>query len=596
MKPKRKLKKLILSLICLILAVGIGLGAWYYFGHKTSDPVFVYEFSYIGMTEYWGDSQESYGPVSTNNIQTIYLSETQTVTDILVAPGDAVQKGDLLMTFDTTLSDLQLERKRLDVEKLKLQLEDAYDYLYEINSMKPMVIPEPSDKPSEPEDVNLGTALTGAYQISTQTSFDGSSPELSLICWLNDTTTIDDTLFDAIRAKAEEYQAQNAEAQKPADNSAPESSTPATPENSALISEESSTAPEESSAVPEESSAPISDEDSETGSGNEENSVVTPDPVVPKDTSFYVIFKVTEGNRSLAPVITWQGLQLRYDAQDQSYRFQFFDANGITDHMIPPTDLPQEEMPEIDFGSGYTSAQIAEMRAQQEKAIKDLEFNIKMAEADYKIMQTEVSDGNVYAEINGTVVSLLSPEEAQMTMQPLLKVSGGGGFYVDCSVSELTKEALQLGQEVTVNDWNTGMVYTGTIDSLGDYPASGDNFSGMGNPNVSYYPFTVFIDESADLQAGSYVSVMYDTGSAQSGVYLENPFIRTEQGKSFVYVRGEDGLLEKRSVTTGKSLWGSYTEILSGLTADDYIAFPYGKHVKAGAPAVEGDMSDLYDY
>ena len=236
------------------------------------------------------------------------------------------------------------------------------------------------------------------------------------------------------------------------------------------------------------------------------------------------------------------------------------------------------------------------MRAQQEKAIKDLEFNIKMAEADYKIMQTEVSDGNVYAEINGTVVSLLSPEEAQMTMQPLLKVSGGGGFYVDCSVSELTKEALQLGQEVTVNDWNTGMVYTGTIDSLGDYPASGDNFSGMGNPNVSYYPFTVFIDESADLQAGSYVSVMYDTGSAQSGVYLENPFIRTEQGKSFVYVRGEDGLLEKRSVTTGKSLWGSYTEILSGLTADDYIAFPYGKHVKAGAPAVEGDMSDLYDY
>ena len=42
-------------------------------------------------------------------------------------------------------------------------------------------------------------------------------------------------------------------------------------------------------------------------------------------------------------------------------------------------------------------------------------------------------------------------------------------------------------------------------------------------------------------------------GSAENGIYLENPFIRTEQGKSFVYVRGEDGLLEKRFVTTGKS-------------------------------------------
>ena len=33
-----------------------------------------------------------------------------------------VKKGDVLMTFDTTLSDLQLERKRLEVEKLKLDL------------------------------------------------------------------------------------------------------------------------------------------------------------------------------------------------------------------------------------------------------------------------------------------------------------------------------------------------------------------------------------------------------------------------------------------------------------------------------------------
>lgn len=602
MKPKRKLKKILISTISLVLVAGIGLGAWYYFGHKSSDPVFVYEFGYIGMTEYWGDSQESYGPVSTSNIQTIYLSDTQTVTEILVSPGDTVQKGDVLMTFDTTLSDLALERKRLDVEKLKLQLEDAKDYLYEINSMKPMVIPEPSDPPAEPEDVNLGTALTGPYQISTQTAFDGSSQELALICWLSDTTAIEDSIFDAIRAKAEEYQAKNALTQKPTDPPAP-----ASEETSVPVDDESSIPP-----MDEESSAPITNEDSsapiteESSSTNQESSVptdeesstpvVSPDPIVPVVDQFYVIFKVTEGNMSLAAATTWQGMLVNYDVQTQSYRFQFFDANGITDHMIPPMDTPEPELPEIDFGSGFTAAQIAEMRAEQEKTIKDLEFSIKMAEADYKIMQTEVSDGNVYAEIDGTVVSLLSEEEAKMTMQPLMKVSGGGGFYIDCSASELTKDELQIGQEVTVNDWNTGMVYTGVIDSLGDYPVNDGSFNGMGNPNVSYYPFTVFIDETADLQAGSYVSVMYDTGAAESGVYLENPFLRTEQGKSYVYVRGEDGLLEKRFVTTGRSLWGNYTEILRGLTAEDYVAFPYGKTVKAGAPTVEGDMSDLYDY
>ena len=202
--------------------------------------------------------------------------------------------------------------------------------------------------------------------------------------------------------------------------------------------------------------------------------------------------------------------------------------------------------------------------------------------------------GEVIANIDGTVVALLDEEEARLTGQPILKVSGGGGFYMQGAVSELEKDNLQIGQEVTVNDWNTGMTYTGTIQSVGDFPTSNGYWSGVGNPNVSYYPFTVFIDESADLQEGSYVNVTFSTATTQQGIYLENPFLRTEQGKSYVYVRGEDGKLEQRFVTTGKALWGSYTEVLDGLTPEDYIAFPYGKNVVVGADTVEGDNSDLY--
>ena len=93
------------------------------------------------------------------------------------------------------------------------------------------------------------------------------------------------------------------------------------------------------------------------------------------------------------------------------------------------------------------------MRAEQEKTIKETKFKIKMAEADYKIMQTEMSDGNVYAEFDGKVVSVLTEEEAKTQNQPVLKVSGGGGFYIQGSVSELEKDKMQIGQEVTVNDW-----------------------------------------------------------------------------------------------------------------------------------------------
>lgn len=594
MKHKRKLKRILIPTVSLVLVAAIGCGLWYYFGHRSSDPVNVYAFDSIGMTEYWGDSQQSYGPVTTDKVQTVYLSDTQSVTEILVAPGDTVKKGDLLMTFDTTLSDLALERKRLDVEKLKLQLEDAKEQLAEINSMKPMVIPAPSEEPAEPENPDLGTALTGPYQISTQSTYDGSSQELALICWLSADTAIDDTVLEAIRTKAAEYQAKNAEAIAAAKAAAASSE-----ETSVLPSESSDTTGESSLPEPEESSTPA-DSSAPTGepsapaeeSSSQDSSLVLPEPTVD---SFYVIFKITESDMSLGETLTWQGMQVHYDAPSQSYRFRFFDAFGIPDHMRPASNEPAPVEPDIDFGSGYTSEQIAQMRSEQEKAIKDLEFQIKMAEAEYKIMQTEASDGNVYSDIDGTVASVLTEEEARMQQQPLIKVSGGGGFYIQGTISELEKENLQIGQEVTINDWETGMTYTGSVESLADYPSSDNYYSGSGNPNVTYYPFKVFVDESADLQSGRYVNIMYSTAVSENGIYLENPFLRTEHGQSYVYVKGTDGLLEKRNVTTGKSLWGSYTEILSGITPEDQIAFPYGKNVKAGAPAVESDLSTLYE-
>ena len=174
MKRKASKKKIILAVTAVVLAAAIGLGIWFGVGRGGKEPVKVFSFNYIGMTEYWGDSQESYGPVSTDKIQTVYLSATQTVTEIKVSEGDTVKKGDLLMTFDTTLSDLALERKRLEVEKLKLDLNNAQKKLREIKNMKPMVIPDytDTDEDADEEDTNKGTALTEAYRLSTNSAYD----------------------------------------------------------------------------------------------------------------------------------------------------------------------------------------------------------------------------------------------------------------------------------------------------------------------------------------------------------------------------------------------------------------------------------------
>ena len=598
MKKQNK-KKIIITVTAVVLVVAIGLGVWFGVSRGRSEPVKVFAFNYVGMTEYWGDSQESYGPVSTDKIQTVFLSSTQTVTEMKVAQGDMIKKGDVLMTFDTTLSDLQLERKRLEVEKLKLDLETAQKKLKDIQNMKPMSIVTPDDSDdSEDDDSGKGVKLSGSYQLSTNSDYDGSMAEKALICWLNTAAAVDNGILEAARQKAEEYQNKNY-VPDPTEEPTVET-TEETTETTTETTESPSEKPSETPNPPENPGEGSSGENpgGEDGENSSASAAENPDekPAITVS-DYYMVFKVTEGNMSLGNRLTWQGLHIY--RQGGGFVFKFFDASVVPDHSIitddpDSTDPTDPDMP--DPGSGYTAAQLAQMRSEQEKKIKELGFKIKVAEADYKIKQAEMSDGNVYAEFDGKVVSVLTEEEAKTQNQPVLKVSGGGGFYIQGSVSELEKDKMQIGQEVTVNDWNTGMTYTGKIVSMGDFPTNSDGWNGSGNPNVSYYPFTVFVDETADLQAGMYVNIQYSSAESENGIYLENPFIRTENGQSYVYVQGAGGKLEKRFVTTGKALWGSYTEIRSGLTVDDLIAFPYGKNLKEGAPTVESDVSDLYSY
>ena len=616
MKKQNK-KKIIITVTAVVLVVAIGLGVWFGVSRGRSEPVKVFAFNSVGMTEYWGDSQESYGPVSTDKIQTVFLSSTQTVTEMKVAQGDEVKKGDVLMTFDTTLSDLQLERKRLEVEKLKLDLETAQKKLKDIQNMKPMSIVSPDDFDNSDEDSDDDGDLEKDYELSYDHAYDGSKPSKALICWLRVTTgdeevritpTVDDALLEEARQQAEKFQNENQpDPTEPSTEPTTESTTESTTEPATEPPTQPGTEPptqpstEPPTQPSTEASTPSTEETSEGEDGEHSSASAAENPdEKPTITvnSYYMVIKATEGNKRMGARVVWQGMYIR--KVGSGFTFQFFDATGVPDHMATDPDDPDNtdptdpDMP--DPGSGYTAAQLAQMRAEQEKTIKETKFKIKMAEADYKIMQTEMSDGNVYAEFDGKVVSVLTEDEAKTQNQPVIKVSGGGGFYIQGSVSELEKDKMQIGQEVTVNDWNTGMTYTGKIVSMGDFPTNSDGWNGSGNPNVSYYPFTVFVDETADLQAGMYVNIQYSSAESENGIYLENPFIRTENGQSYVYVQGAGGKLEKRFVTTGKALWGSYTEIRSGLTVDDLIAFPYGKNLKEGAPTVESDVSDLYSY
>ena len=188
--------------------------------------------------------------------------------------------------------------------------------------------------------------------------------------------------------------------------------------------------------------------------------------------------------------------------------------------------------------------------------------------------------------------------DAAANNEAVVEVSAGGGYYVTGTVSELRLDTVKVGQTVNISSRMTGAACTGEVVEISTYPTDGNSYGGDGNPNVSYYPFKVFVSEDQQLQEGESVSISYQAVSDSDGssLYLENMYVRTENGKSYVMVRGEDGKLEQRWVQTGKVVWDSYTQIRGGLTPEDYVAFPYGRDVVSGAKTEEATVDALYSW
>ena len=250
--------------------------------------------------------------------------------------------------------------------------------------------------------------------------------------------------------------------------------------------------------------------------------------------------------------------------------------------------------------SSMTQLEINKAILEKAQAVKEQEVNLKVAKLKLDKKLAELGDGNVYAEFDGTVKAVRDPDEAYNNSEAVVELSGGGGYYVTGTLSEMDLGSVQVGDSVSISSWMTGAACEGTIVSIDDYPTSNGNNWGDGNSNVSYYPFKVFVTEDANLQPNDYVDIQYqkDTSAEESGssLYLQSMFIRTDNGKSYVMARGEDGRLEQRWVQTGRDLWGSYTQIRGGLTIDDYVAFPYGRDVVEGAHTQEATTDQLYNY
>ena len=606
---KNKKAKIAVRVLAVVLAAGVVVGA--VFAVRTAQggnsAVNVYQLSNMTYTsEDMGGGSEMSGTVSADQVQTVYVSDTQTVTEVFVQEGQQVKAGDPLMSYDTTLTDIEVTRKDLEIQKQKIELENLQKQVK--TGRRLSAVPEEQTEPTAPTEPVEPTAPTEQTEPTAPTEpVEPTTPTEP-----TEPTAPTEPVEPTAPTEPTEPTAptEPVEPTEPTEPTAPtepvEPTAPTAPTEPTEPTEP--TAPTE----PDPNGSIVIDDVVNNyyvvqGEGTEkspkfvilaENFEISDtllNALELKDGKNYLIFVSTEGNKVSGEILSKNGMVFTKKS-DGSYGFSFFDASAFT--YKPANADPGIVNPGMGGGGGYyddsklTAAEIAEMK----KKIKETDLSIRMAENELAQMKRELDNGQVLAAVDGRVSTLQDADQSRADGTPMIKVTGTGGYKIQCTIGELSRDSLQIGEEVQVMSYESGGMYTGTVDVIGDMPVTNQGYYYGQSSNTSYYPFTVVVSADADLSDNEWVSVKRNNTSVSggSGFYLDNMFILTEGSKSYVYVRGENDKLEKRQVKTGTISYGS-TEILSGLNRDtEWIAFPYGKTVKEGASTREATMDELY--
>ena len=170
-----KRKKIFIPICSLLIAGLVGGGIFAAVqvqnNNKTVEVVPVNTIS----TYDYGSYSTSYGRITSDVSQTIYLESNATIKEVYVQVGDTVTAGTPLIQYDTELTQLDIESKKLDIQGIDMDIDQANK---DIQSLKNGVVPsggisfDTPDQPSadvEGNDTNLTSAAPKIITASAAT-------------------------------------------------------------------------------------------------------------------------------------------------------------------------------------------------------------------------------------------------------------------------------------------------------------------------------------------------------------------------------------------------------------------------------------------
>lgn len=568
-KPRmsKKLKKAIIIAACAVGVCGAVWGGLTIARNAQRSDVKVYSVNDFCMTDYWGDTSSTSGMVTTDKIQKVFLSSSQTVNKVWVAEGDSVRKGDKLISYDSTLTQASVEQAKIDYDRQDESLTTAKNELEYLKKAKNKeTLKQELDKLNAELD-----ALKKKYDEDPDHPYNGDAPVTEgAIKDYNKTMTVKGADGSDQTVNVQYYSWLSASRLN--DSKVTEILT-----NLATLRADKDHPSVDTYVV-------LVQRYEDKVGGYVDNTV-----------GLVITETYTAGDDTAVPAVP-ESRSVSFSVRSDLPEFE--DTERKYDDAAIKRLQQKINLANMYLENSMEQKDLAKAIVDKAQEVKEKEVNLRLAKLSLDKKTKELGDGNVYAEFDGTVKAVRNADEAYNNSEAVIELSGGGGYYVTGTLSEMELGSVKVGDTVSISSWMTGAACEGTIVSIDDYPTTSGNSWGDGNRNVSYYPFKVFVEEDASLQANDYVDIQYQKAGTQeqgSSLYLQSWFIRTDNGKSYVMARGEDGRLEQRWVQTGRDLWGSYTQIRGGLTTDDYLAFPYGRDVVEGARTVEAAADELYN-
>ena len=565
---------------CIVLALGIGFAV-----KNSGKAVKVAPVSSVNSGGWYDDSGiASYGTVTTNQKQDIYVDDTMPITQVYVKAGDTVKVGDRLVAYDTTLSSLELEMKEMQIQGIDLNIQNLQKEITQLKGTKTAkadtvasVVQTSADGEQQPTVQKMSAVKTTVLNTSKEDENKKPDGDTS-----KDDTTKDDNTKDDVPS------------------SAIERPFPEALKGKEVYSEITL------------DSVPYNKEDADGTMEKPYRYLCAPGAAV---NAPFMLKVLKEGQVCAFDVVD--------NAEAPTKFLSCWILDGKTGQVVIPDPQPTpdpeptpnpeptpdpepipepEPAPEPDISEDPvipdtpalpSKEEVTKQIKEKEQKIKDLGLSKRSAELELKKLKKKVGDGVIKSTVEGVVKEATDEASAKNENKPVVSVVGEEGFYVTGRVGETMLDQIKEGMTATVMSWQSGESYEATVTGVGNSPVS--DYSTGENQNQSFYPFTLVIHGDANLSNGESVNLSMNGIAAGSdgSIYLEKMFVREEGNRYYVYKRGDNGRLTKQYVEVGKNMYNSL-EITSGLTMDDLIAFPYGRDVKEGAKTQEADT--LYDY